>query len=149
GKDVVRFFDWRAPSFVAYGFVGFAGMQKMSSSRGGVPTASDALRVLEPAILRWLYVRRAPKQTFTIDFGPEVVRLYDEWDALGRKAADPAKRDAAVLAWERAVGPADGPLPTARVTVPFRTLSSVADVTAGSAELISSVITHVGFAHDS
>lgn len=147
GKDVVTFFDWRAPSFVAYGFVGFAGMQKMSSSRGGVPTATDALRVLEPAILRWLYVRRAPKQTFTIDFGPEVVRLYDEWDALGRKAADPAKRDAAVLAWERAVGPADGPLPAPAVTVPFRTLSSVADVTAGSAELISSVISHVGFAH--
>ena len=148
GKDVVRVFGGRAPSFVAYGFVGFAGMQKMSSSKGGAPTASDALRVLEAPILRWLYVRRAPKQTFNIDFGPEVVRLYDEWDALGRKAADPSKRDAAVLAWERAVGPASGPLPTSPVTVPFRTLSSVADVTAGSAELISQVIGHVGFAHD-
>ena len=50
--------------------------------------------MLEAPILRWLYVRRQPKQTFDIDFGPEVVRLYDEWDALGRKAADPAKRDA-------------------------------------------------------
>ncbi|WP_101523319.1 lysine--tRNA ligase [Nocardioides houyundeii] len=149
GKDVVKLFGGRAPSFVAYGFVGFAGMQKMSSSAGGVPTASDALRVLEAPILRWLYVRRAPKQTFNIDFGPEVVRLYDEWDALGRKAADPAKRDAAVLAHDRAIGPASGPLPTSRVVVPFRTLSSVADVTAGSAELISAVIGQVGFAHDS
>ena len=74
----------------------------MSSSAGGVPTAADALRVLEAPILRWLYVRRQPKQAFTIDFGAEVVRLYDEWDALGRKADDPARRDAQVLAFERA-----------------------------------------------
>ncbi len=148
GKEVVKeIFSGVAPCFVAYGFVGFAGMQKMSSSTGGVPTAVDALKILEPAILRWLYVRRAPKQTFDIDFGPEVVRLYDEWDALTKKAADPAKRDVAVLAWERAVATAVLRLPTAAVQVPFRTLSSVADVTAGSADLISQVINHVGFAH--
>src|SRR5690606_34294190 len=124
-------------------------MQKMSSSAGGVPTAADALRILEPAILRWLYVRRAPKQTFDIDFGPEVVRLYDEWDALTRKAADPEKRDVAVLAWERAAATAATTLPVPAVRVPFRTLSSVADVTAGSADLISQVISHVGFPHAS
>ncbi len=149
GKDIVRFYGAEAPSFVAYGFVGFAGMQKMSSSTGGVPTAADALRVLEPGILRWLYVRRAPKQTFDIDFGPEVVRLYDEWDALTKKAADPAKRDVAVLAWERAAATAAGPVAVSPVSVPFRTLSSVSDVTAGSADLISDVIGSVGFPHDS
>lgn len=150
GHELVEsFFDMPRPAWFGYGFVGFAGMQKMSSSAGGVPTAADALRVLEAPILRWLYVRRAPKQTFTIDFGPEVVRLYDEWDALGRKAADPAKRDAAVLAWERASRVADGPLPTSKVPVPFRTLSSVADVTAGSADQISRIIAEVGFPHDS
>ena len=57
-----------------------------------MPTPADALQILEAPMLRWLYARRAPKQAFNIDFGPEVVRLYDEWDALGRKAADPAKR---------------------------------------------------------
>lgn len=151
GKEVVkRIYGGRAPSFVAYSFVGVAGMAKMSSSRGGVPTADDALRVLEAPILRWLYVRRAPKQAFNVEFGPEVVRLYDEWDALGRKAADPAKRDPQVLAWERASSTTTaGRLPTPRVVVPFRTLSSVADVTAGSADLISSTIRDVGHDHDS
>jgi lysyl-tRNA synthetase class 1 len=33
------------------------------------------------------------------------------------------------------------------VVVPFRVLSSVADVTAGSAELISSTVSHVGYEH--
>lgn len=151
GKELVKdIYGGRAPSFVGYSFVGVAGMAKMSSSRGGVPTAADALKVLEAPILRWLYARRQPKQAFTVDFGPEVVRLYDEWDALGRKAADPAKRDAQVLAFERASATAAaGRLPTPDVVVPFRVLSSVADVTAGSAELISSTIGNVGHAHTS
>ncbi|SDD83548.1 lysine--tRNA ligase [Nocardioides lianchengensis] len=151
GKELVkRVFDFRAPSYVAYAFVGFAGMQKMSSSSGGVPTASDALQILEAPILRWLYARRQPKQAFDIDFGAEVVRLYDEWDALGRKAANPDKRDATVLAFERASSTAAaGVLPTPRVVVPFRLLSSVADVTAGNLDQVSRIVGEVGHPHDS
>ena len=150
GHELVEsIFDMPRPAWFGYGFVGFAGTQKMSSSAGGAPTASDALRVLEAPILRWLYVRRNPRQTFDIDFGPEVVRLYDEWDALGRKAAS-GKRDGAVLAWERASSTATtGTLPTSPVTVPFRTLSSVADVTAGSSALISRVVSDLGIEHAS
>ena len=149
GTELVSsIFDWRAPARVIYAFVGFAGVQKMSSSAGGVPTATDALRILEAPMLRWLYVRRAPTQAFDIDFGATVVRLYDEWDALGRKAADPAKADVATLAWERASSTvAAGRLPTPAVVVPFRTLSSVADVTAGSAEQISRIVESSGFPH--
>lgn len=149
GTEIVRsIFDWKAPARVIYAFVGFAGVQKMSSSAGGVPTATDALRILEAPMLRWLYVRRAPTQAFDIDFGPSVVRLYDEWDALGRKAAE--KSDVATLAWHRASATAAaGRLPTPAVPVPFRTLSSVADVTAGSADLISRIIESSGFPHDS
>ena len=115
GHELVEtIFGMPRPAWFGYGFVGFAGVQKMSSSAGGAPTAEDALRVLEAPILRWLYVRRNPKQTFNIDFGAEVVRLYDEWDSLGRKAADPARRDAQVLAYERAVSTSTaGVLPTA------------------------------------
>jgi lysyl-tRNA synthetase class 1 len=148
GTEIVKsIFGWLAPARVIYAFVGFAGVQKMSSSAGGVPTATDALRVLESPMLRWLYVRRAPTQAFDIDFGPAVVRLYDEWDALGRKAAE--KSDVATLAWQRASATAAGPLPTPAVPVPFRTLSSVADVTAGSADLISRIIESSGFPHSS
>jgi lysyl-tRNA synthetase class 1 len=150
GKELVKLYGGRAPSFVGYSFVGAGGQVKMSSSRGGVPTAADALQILEAPILRWLYVRRAPKQAFNVDFGAEVVRLYDEWDALGRKAADGAKRDAQVLAFERASSTTSaGTLPTPEVVVPFKLLSSVADVTAGSAELISRIVGEVGHQHAS
>lgn len=147
---VEQIWNYPRPSWFGYSFVGFAGMAKMSSSKGGVPTATDALSVMEAPILRWLYVRRQPKQSFNIDFGQEILRLYDEWDALGRKAADPAKRDAAVLAFERASGTAAaGTLPTPAVLAPFRLLASVADVTAGSAEQISRIVGSAGFPHDS
>ena len=151
GKELVaEVFGGRAPAYVAYAFVGFAGMQKMSSSSGGVPIPADALKVLEAPMVRWLYARKQPKQAFTIDFGPEVVRLYDEWDALSKKALDPAKRDVAVLAWERAVSTSSaGVLPVSPVTVPFRVLAGVADVTAGSAEQISRIVSHVGYEHAS
>jgi lysyl-tRNA synthetase, class I len=149
GHEVVeRIFEMPRPAWFGYAFVGFAGVQKMSSSAGGAPTAADALRILEAPILRWLYVRRQPRQAFNIDFGPEVVRLYDEWDALGRKAR--TKRDVTVLAFERAAATSTaGSLSVPRVVVPFRTLASVADVTAGSAELISRVIGRVGHEHSS
>ena len=40
---------------------------------------------------------------------------HDEWDALGRKATDPARRDAQVLAYERAVSTSTaGVLPSPR-----------------------------------
>ncbi|MBF4161340.1 lysine--tRNA ligase [Nocardioides acrostichi] len=150
GKDIVKLYDGRAPSFVGYSFVGAGGQVKMSSSAGGVPTAADALRILEAPILRWLYVRRQPKQAFNVDFGPEMVRLYDEWDALTRKVADPERRDAQTLAFERAAATAAaGTLPTPEVVVPFRLLSSVADVTAGSAELIGRIVSDVGHEHAS
>lgn len=142
GKEIVGpVFGGSAPSFVGYSFVGVAGMPKMSSSKGGVPTAAEALRILEAPILRWLYVRRQPKQAFNVDFGQEVLRLYDEWDALTKKAAIPEKRDAAVLAWERASATSSaGTLPTPAVVVPFRMLSSVADVTAGSREITARTV---------
>jgi lysyl-tRNA synthetase, class I len=150
GKELVKLYGGRAPSFVGYSFVGAGGQVKMSSSRGGVPTAAEALRILEAPILRWLYVRRAPKQAFNVDFGAEVVRLYDEWDSLGKKAANPDKRDAQVLAFERASSTTSaGTLPTPAVVVPFKLLSSVADVTAGSADLISRIVGDVGHEHAS
>ena len=121
GQELVSsIFDWQAPARVTYAFVGIAGVQKMSSSSGGVPTPADALAILEAPMVRWLYTRRAPKQAFTIDFGPEVVRLYDEWDALRRKAADPAKRDAQVLAFERASSTHVGRAPAGARRSPYR-----------------------------
>ena len=53
-----------------------------------MPTPADALEIMEAPLLRWLYARRRPNQSFKIAFDQEIQRLYDEWDALARKVAD-------------------------------------------------------------
>jgi lysyl-tRNA synthetase class 1 len=117
-----------------YAFVGISGMAKMSSSRGGVPTPGDALKIMEPQILRWLYARRRPNQSFKIAFDQEIQRLYDEWDALRRKVDEGTALPGDLAAYARAVGTAGGELPRTPRPLPYRTLASVADITAGARE---------------
>ncbi|MEE4546295.1 lysine--tRNA ligase [Streptomyces sp. V4-01] len=132
GQIVGPIFGGEQPIGPMYAFVGISGMAKMSSSRGGVPTPGDALKIMEPQILRWLYARRRPNQSFKIAFDQEIQRLYDEWDALQRKVDEGAALPADAAAHARAVGTATGELPRTARPLPYRTLASVADITAGA-----------------
>ncbi|WEO96058.1 lysine--tRNA ligase [Streptomyces sp. FXJ1.172] len=131
GGQIVGIFGGEQPIGPMYAFVGISGMAKMSSSRGGVPTPADALKIMEPQILRWLYARRRPNQSFKIAFDQEIQRLYDEWDKLAGKVADGSALPADVAAYTRAVGTAAGELTRTPRPLPYRTLASVADITAG------------------
>ncbi len=131
GGQIVGIFGGEQPIGPMYAFVGISGMAKMSSSRGGVPTPADALQIMEPQLLRWLYARRRPNQSFKIAFDQEIQRLYDEWDKLAGKVADGSALPADVAAYSRAVGTAAGELPKTARPLPYRTLASVADITAG------------------
>ncbi|WP_328915371.1 MULTISPECIES: lysine--tRNA ligase [unclassified Streptomyces] len=132
GQIVGPIFGGKQPIGPMYAFVGISGMAKMSSSKGGVPTPGDALRIMEPQILRWLYARRRPNQSFKIAFDQEIQRLYDEWDALSRKVAEGSALPADAAAYGRAVRTSAGELPSTPRPLPYRTLASVADVTAGA-----------------
>lgn len=131
GGQIVGIFGGKQPIGPMYAFVGISGMAKMSSSRGGVPTPADALQIMEPQLLRWLYARRRPNQSFKIAFDQEIQRLYDEWDKLDAKVADGSALPADVAAHSRAVRTAGGELARTARPMPYRTLASVADITAG------------------
>ncbi|MEU6092640.1 lysine--tRNA ligase [Streptomyces sp. NPDC047085] len=131
GGQIVGIFGGKQPIGPMYAFVGISGMAKMSSSRGGVPTPADALKIMEPQLLRWLYARRRPNQSFKIAFDQEIQRLYDEWDKLAGKVADGSALPGDVAAYSRAVGTAAGELRKTPRPMPYRTLASVADITAG------------------
>jgi lysyl-tRNA synthetase class 1 len=104
----------------------------MSGSAGGAPTPSDALEIFEAPLLRWLYARRRPEQAITLAFDQEVNRVYDEWDALTRRVAEGTAEPASRAVYERSAATAEGPLPVTPRPLPFRTLASVADITAGN-----------------
>ncbi|MEU1875030.1 MULTISPECIES: lysine--tRNA ligase [unclassified Streptomyces] len=131
GGQIVGIFGGKQPIGPMYAFVGISGMAKMSSSKGGVPTPADALQIMEPQLLRWLYARRRPNQSFKIAFDQEIQRLYDEWDRLDAKVADGSALPADAAAHARAVRTAAGELPRTPRPLPYRTLASVADITAG------------------
>ncbi|HEY1484865.1 MAG TPA: lysine--tRNA ligase [Micromonosporaceae bacterium] len=131
GEIVGPIFGGVQPIGPMYAFVGIAGMAKMSSSRGGVPTATDALEIMEPQLLRWLYARRRPNQSFQISFGQENQKLYAEWDALTGRVAAGTATPADSSAYARAIGTAAGLLPATPHPMPFGTLASIVDVTTG------------------
>ncbi|WP_435604548.1 lysine--tRNA ligase [Streptomyces sp. bgisy130] len=134
GQIVRKIFGGDQPIGPMYAFVGISGMAKMSSSRGGVPTPGDALKIMEAPLLRWLYARRRPNQSFKIAFDQEIQRTYDEWDKLEAKVADGTVLPADAAAYSRAARTAAGELPRTPRPLPYRTLASVADITAGHDE---------------
>ncbi len=134
GQLVEEVFGGTRPIGPMYAFVGIKGMAKMSSSRGGVPTPADALEIMEPALVRWLYSRRKPAQSFNVAFDGEVHRMYDEWDSLSRKVADGTAQPADLAAHTRATTTAGGVLPATPRPLPYRTLASVLDITTGDDE---------------
>ncbi|MBB5867172.1 lysyl-tRNA synthetase class 1 [Allocatelliglobosispora scoriae] len=132
GSQVVaEVFGGRPPAYLAYSFVGTSGSAKMSGSAGGAPTPADALEIMEPQLLRWLYGRRRPNQAITVAFDAEIGRLYDEWDALTRRVRAGSADEVELAAYTRASATSARTLPTTPVTVPFRTLASIVDVTTG------------------
>ncbi|MEU1804998.1 MULTISPECIES: lysine--tRNA ligase [unclassified Streptomyces] len=134
GQIVREVFGGDQPIGPMYAFVGISGMAKMSSSKGGVPTPADALEIMEAPLLRWLYARRRPNQSFKIAFDQEIQRTYDEWDALERKINDGSAQPADAAAYSRATGTATGELPRTPRPLPYRMLASVVDITTGHDE---------------
>ncbi|WP_137978980.1 lysine--tRNA ligase [Streptomyces violaceusniger] len=134
GQIVREVFGGEQPIGPMYAFVGISGMAKMSSSKGGVPTPADALEIMEAPLLRWLYARRRPNQSFKIAFDQEIQRTYDEWDALERKIAEGVAQPADAAAYSRATRTATGELPSTPRPLPYRTLASVVDITTGHDE---------------
>ncbi|GHO53001.1 lysine--tRNA ligase [Ktedonobacter robiniae] len=142
GQRIVQeIFHSPAPQYAAYAFVGMEGRVKISSSVGTDASPANALSILEPAILRWLYIRRANNQPFNIDFGQGLLRLYDEWDSLVRQVAAGKVNEANLVAYQRAIQTSLGAVKRAERTVPFSLLASTLDVTQGNLEQVLRIAT--------
>ena len=75
-------FDRLAPLFVEYKFVGIQGLgAKMSGSKGNAISPLDLLDIYEPDVLKNLYFKKSPEQSFELAFNTEIYRQYEEYDA--------------------------------------------------------------------
>ena len=137
GSQIIReVYSDSAPYFIPYAFVGMSGRSKMSSSTGASATPRAALDILEPPMVRWLYVRKHPSQKFNIDFGQEVIRLYDEWDAFEVKVSAGNASPSEQKIYDSCVRTSFGAVNKSKIPVSFRLLSSAADITQGKVEQI-------------
>ena len=86
-KEIVALLGGWAPVYLGYDFVSIrGGGGKMSSSQGGVVTISDLLCVYEPEMLRWIFASYKPNVDFSVSFGLDVIKTYEDFDRQERLA---------------------------------------------------------------
>lgn len=76
-------FNFEAPIFQGYEFIGIKGMTgKMSSSSGLNLTPDTLLKLYQPEVLLWLYSKTEPTKAFDICFDDGILRQYFEFDKM-------------------------------------------------------------------
>ena len=78
-----RIFDFEAPMFQGYEFIGIKGMTgKMSSSSGLNLTPETLLKLYQPEVILWLYSKTEPTKAFDFCFDDGILRQYFEFDKM-------------------------------------------------------------------
>lgn len=81
-----KIFDYDAPYFQGYEFIGIRGTQnmaatgKMSGSTGLNLTPDTLLHIYQPEVILWLYSRCEPTKAFDFCFDDGILRQYFEFD---------------------------------------------------------------------
>ncbi|MAG39194.1 lysine--tRNA ligase [Candidatus Woesearchaeota archaeon] len=84
-KEIVKLYNWSAPTYQMYDFIRIKGAGgKISSSKGNVITLSVCLEIYEPEIVRWLFVGTRPNAEFAISFDLDVIKIYEDFDKCER-----------------------------------------------------------------
>ena len=76
-----KIFDYEAPLFQGYEFIGIKGVAgKMSGSTGLNLTPDTLLNIYQPEIILWLYAKSEPNKAFDFCFDDGILRQYFEFD---------------------------------------------------------------------
>lgn len=99
-----KIFASEPPVFAEYKFVGIqGGGAKMSGSKGNAVTPAELLEIYEPELLKWMYARKRPDQSFQLAFDSEIYRQYDEYDAEMKNDSIPFRQAVAfgqIVQWK-------------------------------------------------
>lgn len=86
-KIVKEIYGGEAPVTMRYDFVTLKGLPgKMSSSKGQVVSLSDALKVYQAEVLRFLFASTRANTEFAISFDLDVLKIYEDYDKCERIA---------------------------------------------------------------
>lgn len=87
-----------------YQYYGNVSLREASGSRSPKETGGASIRrlleVYEPQLLQWMYLHKKPEQDFSIGFGSDVIRQYNEFDiARKRDAQNRTHPSEKVISW--------------------------------------------------
>jgi lysyl-tRNA synthetase class 1 len=86
GKQIVKeVFDYVGPMGQIYEWIRIKGGREFSSSKGNATTLNEVEEIYEPEVLRYLFVGTRPNKGFAISFDNDVIKIYEDYDALERK----------------------------------------------------------------
>lgn len=141
-----QLFNREPPVFQGYEFVGIqGGRSKMSGSAGDAVSPGTLLQIYEPALLKWLYMRRAPTQSFNLAFDTEVYRQYDEFDrevaAMQGGKASPAQKKILGFSGVKEKAPDAAP-------VPFKQAVALGQITQWQPDKLQELARKTGLTYD-
>ncbi len=86
-KEVARrIFNYKAPDYAAYEFIGIKGSdRKMSSSSGNIITPNELLKIYLPKIILFIFSKYKPSAAFNIGLDEDVIRNYSEYERYKSK----------------------------------------------------------------
>lgn len=85
GKQIVKeVWNFDAPSYIMYEWIGIKGKGQFASSSGNVITIGELLNIYEPEIIRYLFAGTRPNREFSITFDVDVLNIYEEFDKCER-----------------------------------------------------------------
>ncbi len=85
GKVIIdKIFGGKAPFPIPYEFVQLKGVGQMHKSLGSPVTGLDAIQMMPPEVLNYLFLRVNPSKSIDFDSGIGVLDMCDEYDRMER-----------------------------------------------------------------
>jgi lysyl-tRNA synthetase class 1 len=137
-----QIFGIDAPIFQGYGWLGIRGLcDSMHSSSGMNITPSKVLEIFEPEIVRWLFAKYHPEDSFDFAFDDFTIRLYSEYDKLLKNYKEgnvtEIEKQTLEMVW-------DDPMKEQEKTA-FGVLSSVSPIVNYKPDLLKKSLAKAGF----
>ncbi len=132
-------YEYPAPIFQGYEFVGLTGTSKMSGSSGMAITPRELLKIYQPEMILWFFAKYSPTKAFNICLNDEILRQYDEFDRAitafyEERASDQVRRN-----MEMSTVQGRKPIP-----VPFRQLAGFSTIFQGNHEALEEMFERIG-----
>ncbi|MBR9701669.1 lysine--tRNA ligase [Candidatus Pacearchaeota archaeon] len=86
GKEIVKkVFNYGVPLYYIYLWIRLKGGKDFSSSQGNALNLDEVEEVYEPEVIRYLFVGTRPSKEFNISFDNDIIKIYEDYDALEKK----------------------------------------------------------------